>query len=172
MALSVISCSSSKSNKTNDWGEIVYKHRSGTVAPPYAYSYSINITDAGKGILSYKLPYNDSLNWNYEFTLTDEQRKALSGYIADNNLTSQELNRDKPEKNPIGGSTSYLMIVMKQDPNLDQKPATIEYPSFFVDKDLEKVMKKLYKMLDGYPPKSAWDDISSKRDKYIQENKK
>lgn len=170
LSFTALCCSSSKT--TDEWTDLAYDFKSGSVPPPYYYTYTIIINISGEGNIRYQQDYEDSNFWLYTFKLTTKQLSELKKYVVDNNLLLTSRVLTEQENKPIGGSLKTLRITLKQDANLDQMPPTIQYPAFLKDKELENILSNLYKMLDGYVPKETWDEINNKKENYINSYKK
>lgn len=172
-----VSYSCSSKNVTSDdpkWTIIQYYFQTGTVPPPYYYSYSILINTDKKVILKYIAGYlqDDTNTFNYELTLTNDQLKTLNDEIEKSEVIEGDIKSLPQDRTPVGGSNNSLRITfVNPNPNLDQPPRIKDITPFPEKQWVEK-LDNLYKYIKELVPKANWDDAAKRRDEYMEKHKR
>ena len=157
----------STSFSQTSWTNLIYHFQTGTVPPPYYYSYNINLSRTGEGTLVYNCISANDTSWTYTIIVPEDYLSQLDSAIIESNVLNDSIGSLK--KHPIGGSIQYVQIFLKQDSNLDQVPKSIITPDFPLPEFKEK-LEKLYDVIRTSVPQFVWDDIKSKKD--LLKNKK
>jgi hypothetical protein len=151
-----------------EWTELTYHYQTGSVPPPYFYSYNINLNVSGKGQLVYFSSYSMDSSWVYDLNINDSVMNVLNEALKKSNIFTDSIIALSENRHPIGGSMQNVKIVLKQDSNLDQMPKTIVVP-YFSEKEFKEGLEKLYKTIKEIVPQNLWDDIQSRKEN--QKNK-
>jgi hypothetical protein len=138
--------------QSNKWSTISYTYSKGPVSPDYQYSYIILLNSNGTGKLSYT---KASATNDYDFTFNKTERKSLNKALTNANVFVVGANDMKSEQTLVGGPSKTMIITMWQDPNLDQKPTTIEIPSQVKAEYLEGI-QDLYDEVENLVPDDIW----------------
>jgi hypothetical protein len=155
----------------NQWEEIVYHYQTGTVPPPYYYSYDLTINPSGTGTLVYSPNYGKDTTWVYNITLSEDDVNRLSSAISESGVLTGTISELPDSLRPIGGALQNISIQQPRDPNLDQTPGRIVVPYFPKPEFREKIMN-LYSQIKKMVPQSIWDEIDLRKGEYIKNHKK
>lgn len=146
----------------NEWSELFYHYQTGTVPPQYYFSYDLTVASGGMMTLAYHPGYQTDSTWTYQLTASSENIAALDKAIKESGVLTETIPELPQEHRPIGGSLSHVIIILQQDPNLDQMPRRITTPEFPVEAFKEK-LKTLYEQIVKLVPIATWDEIDSRR---------
>lgn len=147
------------------WTDIQYHYQTGSVAPPYYYSYELYINSSGKGTIVYQSSYSadsNKKNITQEFELSSGEVTSLNKAILKSKVLTSEISEVPPEKRPIGGPLQNVILTKPMDPALDRKPDVIVTPYFPASTKQKKALSTLYAKLKTYVPQAIWDEINSK----------
>lgn len=154
------------------WSTLEYSFRSGTMPPPYFYSYSILInSDDASGFLKYAFDYSQEDNppLEYKLTLSEEQMGILNEAIKESKVLCEEIESVPDSLQPIGGSVQNVKItIVNPDPNLDQPPRIIETPYFPIE-EYKDGLENLYETINKLVPENIWEEIKTKKYEYIKQ---
>ncbi len=155
----------------NQWEEIVYHYQTGTVPPPYYYSYDLTINPSGTGTLVYYPNYGKDTTWVYNITFSQDDINRLSGAISESGVLTETISELPDSLKPIGGALQNISIQQPQYPNLDQTPPRIVVPYFPKPEFKEKIMA-LYSYIQKMVPENIWNEISLRKEEYIKNHEK
>jgi hypothetical protein len=149
----------------NEWTELTYHYQTGTVPPPYYYSYDAYLTNSGTLTLVYHHGYNDT-TWTYTIEVNADSLKALKEAIVSSGILTEKVEEISEMHRPIGGSLQNIRIVLPQDPNLDQMPPTITTPYFPANKKEE--LTNIYDKMKNLIPEATWNEIKVRKENETQ----
>lgn len=146
------------------WTDINYHFQTGTVPPPYYYSYELYINSGGSCSISYRPSYSNDSVWVYKFDLITDQLNTLDSSINKSGVLTDSITSLPENKHPIGGSLKNVVITLYQDPVLDRLPPVIRTP-YFPSGDYKQKLENLYESIVLLVPQSIWDDIEMRKEK-------
>lgn len=155
----------------NQWEEIVYHYQTGTVAPPYYFSYDLTINPSGAGTLVYYPNYIKDTSWIYSIKFSVNDINKLSGEITESGVLDGTISELPDSLKPIGGSLQNISIQLPQDPNLDQTPPRITVPYFPKPAFMEKIMV-VYTHIQKMVPDNIWDELHLRKEEYSKNHEK
>jgi len=155
----------------NQWEEIVYHYQTGTVPPPYYYSYDLTINPSGTGTLVYFPNYGKDTTWVYNITFSQDDINTLSSAISESGVLTGTISELSDSLKPIGGALQNISIQQPQDPNLDQTPPRIVVPYFPKPEFMEKIMV-LYSFIQKIVPENIRNEINLRKEEYIKNHEK
>lgn len=142
------------------WSEITYHYQTGSVPPPYHFSYYLNINSDGTGKLVYHPSYSDS-SWIYDINLTSSQINQLDSAIQASNLMNEDVPELPKNKHPIGGSLQNVQITIKPD-DKNQAGKSITTP-YFPQPEYKEKLVNLYDLIKSLIPADKWEDIEVRK---------
>ena len=155
-----------------EWSALDYSFRSGTMPPPYFYSYNILInSDDTSGFLKYAFDYSQEDNppLEYKLTFSEEQMGKLNEAIKESKVLCEEIESVPDSLQLIGGSVQNVkIIIVNPNPNLDQPPRIIETP-YFPTEEYKEGLDNLYETINKLVPENIWEEIKTKKDEYIKQ---
>jgi hypothetical protein len=146
------------------WTDVNYHFQTGTVPPPYYYSYELFINSGGSCSISYRPTYSTDSTWVYKFDLITDQLNTLNGAITNSGVLTDSITGLPENKHPIGGSLKNVVITLYQDPVLDRLPPVIRTP-YFPIVDFKQKLEDLYESIVSLVPQSIWDGIKERKEK-------
>lgn len=155
-------CNSSKTKVPSkiQWSETIFHYQTGSVPPPYYYSYDITINTAGGLTLIYKPGYSDTLKTlQYEQHLTSDDIKRLNESIINTGILDGEI--EPAVKTPIGGPLQNVRVVVTES-GVD-RVKSFQSPNFPKDPDIKAKLEALYTMIKGFVNRSTWDELEKMR---------
>jgi hypothetical protein len=147
-----------------DWTDIQYHYQTGSIPPPYYYSYDVFISASGSGNLYYHGGYSsDSTRTDsaFSFNVNSKDLSALNKLIFKNKILTREIETLPRDKTPIGGSLQNVLITLAQDPRLDRKPMRIETPYFPASEKDKRILDQIYNKVKFMVPLDIWDAVSA-----------
>lgn len=165
--LLLVFASCSTSQDSVKWSSVSYMYESGPLPPKYQYNYTITLnTNLDGGMVAFfgGDPANPSLT--YDFKISKDSIKILTEAIKNSKILEEEIGQLPENMHPIGGSLEKVRVVLvNENPNLDQPPRAKESPYFPVEK-YKKGLQNLYETIKVFVPKKVWDDFEAKRTEY------
>jgi hypothetical protein len=151
--LGLYSCGEKKpmENTAPDY-DLVYHWSEGSLPPQYYYNFEVHLSSGGTDSVEYYFGYSDSVYYSAQFSLSEEQEKALDSLLAAFDVTKQRSKLDDP---PVGGSYSYL------EGTVSGKSAAV--PAFAED---YKELETLYKFIRSLIPESVVTTAGEKHKEY------
>jgi hypothetical protein len=159
-------CSGSKSSDKS-WDEINYNYNSGTVPPPYYYSFSIKIKSNREGRITYAPDYDDKNTWGYDFKITKKDLKDLTSKIESSKIMEKEIESMPDNMRPIGGSIHYGSILFEKEGVIKKH----DLPGFPVSESMKNELENIFNRIRAFVPKEIWDDIEIRKNNYIEQFK-
>jgi len=153
-----------------EWSELIYHYQTGSIPPPYFYSYELRITSTGPGTLSYYPDYSQDTLWTFAITVTEEDLEVLNSSIVKSNFLREQIPSVPDNQKPIGGSLQNLTIILYLDPNLDQLPQKITTP-YFPENEYTERLAKLCDLMKSHVPEATWKEIEGLKEDHIKKNK-
>lgn len=153
------------------WEEIIYHYQTGTVPPPYFYSYDLTINISGTGTLVYSPSYGNDTTWAYNLNFSESDMKKLNEVIDRSNVLNETIPELPDSQKPIGGSLQNISIQLPQDPSLDQTPPKIVTPYFPEDSYKER-LTGIYSVIQTMIPENVWSEIENRKEEFIKNNEK
>lgn len=109
------------------WTIISLTYSSGPVSPQYQSTWTLTIDNERNATYTSKGAGTDT---TYSFTVSKSKFNKLVSYINKYKLISADPNSMKTDNMKIGGSSNTVTLtVQNADPNTDQPPRKIEFPS-------------------------------------------
>lgn len=155
----------------NQWEDLVYHYQTGTVPPPYYYSYDLTVTYSGTGTLVYSPGYGNDTTWVYNITFSQSDIDKLNEVIIKSNVLNEKTPALPDSLHPIGGSLQNISIQLPQDPNLDQVPPRIVTPYFPADSYKES-LAEIYSVIQKMVSDNIWNEIHDRKEEYIKKHEK
>jgi hypothetical protein len=153
------------------WTGLIFHYQSGTVPPPYHYSYDLSIKNEGVGYLTYSPGYSGDTAWNYNINIDKSSINKLNDEIQTSKVLLGSIQSLPSGKQPIGGSLQNLTIIISDtNPNADHPPLTIVTPYF--PTQYKEALDSLYDSIKELVPQSIWDEIDQNREVYIKNHSK
>jgi hypothetical protein len=146
------------------WTDVNYHFQTGTVPPPYYYSYELFINSGGSCSISYRPSYSTDSVWVYKFDLITDQLNTLDAAITNSGVLTDSITSLPENKHPIGGSLKNVVITLYQDPVLDRLAPVIRTPHF-PTADFKQKLEDLYESIVSSVPQSIWDEIKERKEK-------
>ena len=153
------------------WGSLIYHYQTGSIPPPHFYQYDLTLYADGTSTLVYYPGYSNDTTWVYNFSIGSEDIKILNDSITGSKLLSEPITSMPEHKHPIGGSMQNVTIFMVQEPGVDRMPQSIASP-FFPIPQYQDGLKNLYAEIKSLIPQSVWDEISKRKEEYMNNYKK
>lgn len=147
---------------SQDWSELFFHYQTGTVPPPYYFSYDITVGQDGTLTLAYHPGYQTDSTWRYDLKLTTESIADLNKAIIESGVLTESIPELPQEHRPIGGALQHVTIMLKQDPNSDRMPRRVATPDFPQEAYKEK-LNTLYEQIIKLVPQSTWDEIETRK---------
>ncbi len=145
------------------WSELTYHYQTGTVPPPYYYSYDLHINSSGDAQLIYAPSYSNDSNWVFNLKLTQDQISKLDEEINSSEVMTAEVKALPENKHPIGGPLRNIKIILTMDSGLDHLPGSITTP-YFPEKKYKEKLDNLYKVVSSLVPQETWDEIKARKE--------
>jgi hypothetical protein len=155
----------------SQWDEIVYHYQTGSVPPPYFFSYDLTINSAGTGTLVYSPNYGNDTTWVYNISFTESDLKKLNEVITRSNILNETIPALPDSLKPIGGSLQNVSIQTPQDPSLDQAPPRIVTP-YFPEESYKEALTGIYSVIQKMVPDNVWNEINERKEEYNKKNEK
>jgi hypothetical protein len=146
------------------WTDITYHFQTGTVPPPYYYSYELHINSGGECNLTYRPTYSNDSIWVYKFNLISDQINELDSIVIKSGVLTDSINSLPENKHPIGGSIKNIIITLYQDPTFDRMPPVIKTP-YFPTAEFKEKLENLYDSAGALIPQNIWDEIKERKEK-------
>jgi hypothetical protein len=147
----------------SEWNELFFHYQTGTVPPPYYFSYDITAAPSGLLTLAYHTGYQTDSTWTYKLNIPAESFADLNKAIKESGVLTETIPELPQEHRPIGGALQHVMIILQQDPTLDQLPQRVTTPDFPEEAYKEK-LNTLYEQIKKLVPASTWDEIAAKKE--------
>ncbi|RPI18224.1 MAG: hypothetical protein EHM58_06255 [Ignavibacteriae bacterium] len=154
----VMACSQSQ----QDWTELMYHYQTGSVPPQYYFSYDMTVAQSGILTLVYHPGYQTDSSWTYQLNVPADDIAHLNNAIKASGILNGTIPEAPQEHRPVGGPIQHVMLMLPQDPNLDQMPPRITTPDFPDDAYREK-LAVLYEQIQKLVPASTWNEIETRR---------
>jgi hypothetical protein len=153
-----------------EWSELIYHYQTGSIPPPYFYSYELRIASTGSGTLLYYPDYSEDTVWTFAINITEDDLKVLNSSILESNILGGQIPSVPDSQKPIGGPLENLTVILYQDPNLDQLPQQITTP-YFPEKEYTEKLEKLSDLMKRFIPETTWKEIDYQREPNINQSK-
>jgi len=142
-------------------------YESGPLPPKYQYHYTITINNNCDGGVVCFIGIDDSTpSLTYDFKVSKDSLDLLNEAIYKCKILEEDIESFPEGKHPIGGHLEKVRVILVNDnPNLDQPPRVKESPYFPADKYKED-FQNLYETIKGIVPTRIWDDIEAKKQEY------
>jgi hypothetical protein len=159
------SCSTSQTDI--QWSSLSYMYESGPLPPKYQYNYTINMnTNGDGGVVCFIGSDPSSSSLIYEFKISKDSIAILDNAVKKSKILDEEIERLPEWKHPIGGYLEKVrVVIVNNNPNLDQAPQVKESPYFPIEKYKEG-LQNLYKTIVAFVPQKIWDDFEVKKQEY------
>lgn len=146
-----VSCSS------QEWQKLNYYYNSGSLPPPYHYSYTITITADGAGELSYVKGYDekDKNKTQLSFILDKSKLKELKRQLKKSGVLSDKIKERPNDEIPDGGHSESLTLYSDAEP-----PEIIASVPSYPDLKYESALNKLYKFVVSCVPVEYWNEVN------------
>ncbi len=155
----------------NKWEDLIYHYQTGSVPPPYYFSYDLTISSSGAGTLVYTPDYGEQSTWVYNITFTESDMSKLDEAITASNILNEEIPGVPDSLKPIGGALQNISIQLQQDPSLDQVPPRIVTP-FFPPGQFKDKLDEIYTIIQKMVPDNIWNEINSRKEEFIKSREK
>ena len=169
LSLLIISCAGSQN--VPKWSSVSLMYESGPLPPKYQYSYTVTINNNGDGGVVCFVgadPSNSSLT--YDFKCSPENIKKIGEAIKTSKILEDNIPEMPEGKRPIGGHLEKVRVILvNENPNLDQPPKVKESP-YFPDEKYRANLNSLYEIIQKLVPQNIWDDIEKKKSEYQNKN--
>jgi hypothetical protein len=146
----------------SEWAKLKYHFNSGSLPPPYHYSYTISVNIDGKGELVYISGYQekDKTNIGHPFELNNEKLEALKNAVKESDILNLDIKSRPSGEIPDGGHSESLEFYVYKDDNneLTLIKSIVTYPEL----KYEGLLDKLYKVIQNSVPEDIWNEVKSK----------
>lgn len=148
----------------SDWGKLVYYFNIGALPPPYHYSYTITINRDGKGEMVYIGGYEstEKNTFKYSFELYNKKLKKLKKAIKKSDVLNIDVKTRPNEEIPDGGHSDNLMIYGINKKSDTSESALIKSVPLYPELKYEKILDKLYKVIQNTVPEDIWNEVKNK----------
>jgi hypothetical protein len=157
-SLALGACAHVPGERPDDFG-LILDWDTGTLPPPYNYSYTIAIGPGLVGQFSYQpgyAPENQVEVWNKEFSLESKDLDALYKTLAEKGMLRENWATDQ---RLLGGQGSNLDITASGNKYHIPSVSVLTRP------DREKV-EAVFEIIRGYIPQSIWDEMAIRQTKF------
>jgi NitT/TauT family transport system substrate-binding protein len=139
-----------------------YTWSAGSMPPPYHYEYTIEIGPGTEGKITFLAGYAgmDAPQWVETFRVEDEDADRLYALVAEKKLMEKKWRTQ--EAPPVGGSSYWAQIT--------SNGRQADIPSHLESGD-EAVVADVYEDMRALVPKSVWDDLMDRYNRYQKEFK-
>jgi hypothetical protein len=136
---------------------VEYSWFEGSVAPPYHYSYDIEVHRDGSGTIRFRPDYGDSTEWAESFSVSEEDLDRLYALMIDQQILGRSWEED-PEP-PVGGPVARMDVVAGG--------VTTEVPADPLGPASR--LEPVYEAMDDLVPQALWDDLEARRQTFMDE---
>lgn len=142
--------------------QIEYYWETGSLPPPYFYSYKISIGPGNHGEINFQADYSDEDPpvWIENIEVSDAELGQLYQMLHEMGMFEKEW--QQAADTPDGGSVSKL--------SGDAYGYEFAIPSFVAGKQQEKDARALYEYIETLVPQETWEKLLSLHDEYVEKN--
>jgi len=142
--------------------QVRYYWETGSLPPPYFYSYTITIGPGTDGSLEFVPDYTtyDPPLWLEGFQVSERDLDLL--YAALYQAEAFEAGWEQSEDIPTGGSADKMTIIAHGREYL--------IPSYVDDDEKSKAIKRVYEDIEAFVPQAIWDKLNAQHDQYVLEH--
>jgi hypothetical protein len=139
--------------------EVRYEWRTGTVAPPYQYEYTIFLGPGARGRMVLHPLYAGQNakppTWTESFPFTPQMREKLRQMLRARGVFSRAWQEASPENRPVGGSSENLQVLAEGK--------TYSVPAFLETPQSQADARAVFEAINALVPKAARERLEAKR---------
>ena len=156
----VTGCSTTPPIQSDDF-QVQYHWATGSLPPPYYYSYTITLGPKNVGKIEFQpnYAYEDTPLWVEEFEVTNAQLEQIFSNLSEVGVFSRGWKQSGDV--PTGGSSDNLTVI-----NAGEE---YKVPSYVADKQASSDIGEVYDLISSLVPKATWEDLLARHDQYVLE---
>ena len=142
--------------------QVSYYWETGSLPPPYFYSYTITIGPGAEGTIKFEPGYStyDPPTWVEDFQLSESDLDLLYEELYQANIFVGEW--QQKEDIPIGGSADKMAVTAYG--------RVYSVPSYVEGEEKSKAVREIYKEIEAFVPQEIWDKLNEQHDEYVLEH--
>ena len=142
--------------------QVSYYWETGSLPPPYFYSYTITIGPSAEGTITFEPGYStyDPPTWVEDFQLSESDLDLLYEELYDANVFEGEWHQK--EDIPVGGSADKMAVIAYG--------RDYSIPIYVEGEEKSKSIKKVYEEIETLVPQEIWDKLNEQHDEYVLEH--
>lgn len=142
--------------------EFEYYWETGSLPPPYFYSYTISVGPGAQGEIEFRADYSDEEPpiWIEIVAISEKDLDQLYRMFYDMGIFEKEWLQ--AADTPAGGSTSKLSGYVYGQ--------VFSIPSFVAGDQQARDARALYEHIEGLVSQETWDKLMALHDEYVAEN--